>query len=337
MGANPALSAGSLPHSLAYSQTFGLGIIFNALPLDRIMLQAGISAALNNSEAENPAGLGFTFNFENVSDVSLFDDFGMPAGSESVYNLSAGAGFGVKIKKLFSFGLGAKYLYYNLASYNQAHGFSLDVSFVYHSFLPKLSFYLVMNDIYSLRWWATGTSDMLPAALTLGALYSLLDDKLAFSAGLINRGVWSDIAHFTGYNVFITLQAALTPDLTARGHFSFGEEIKFSAGAAYRIPKIGDIAYSLLYEKPGVGHSAEFAVSAGQAKNTPYYKTPAYSAAKKEDQKKNLYVEAMNFFMKRDYKKAKDKFEQLIKLDPENVSAKSMLKKIDDILLFEGE
>lgn len=175
--------------------------------------------------------------------------------SQNAFLLSLASGLGSQV----AVGTNLKLLLHALDD-ESASGFGLDLG-IWHQPLPRLSWGLALQDLYSSLNWTTGYQDRLPTLARAGAAYTFWEERLiaALEGGLAyshGAGEFRDYRYHLGLEYRVTEALAIRSGLDT-GRWSVG------AGGQFLLGRLGFVRldYALAGERfPGEGLTHMFSL-----------------------------------------------------------------------------
>ncbi|MEN2998497.1 MAG: hypothetical protein ABDH28_05625 [Brevinematia bacterium] len=333
------------PASVSFSRDFEFTILGVYMPYDRFGGVLSSSVGLYRLTGVDIAGgMGLTVILGGVNNIDLRDENGTSMGVASTFDWGVVFDYGTSVGSLvgfpFDLGVGVKYLSSSLRDvYGSGVGVDLGAVFNPIKSLPDLGFSVGMVNLYSSKTWSTGTVEMLPTRISLGAFYYLLEDSIILSLGVDNISLYEEILSFKWINLNFGVNFAVDPNLFIKLVGSVGNQFSVSFGLSYGIGGFSKIGFLGWVDGMGFNSMGSVEFLSGVPRYLAKVIDPEVQKRKEKERTENLereyFSKAMLYFSTKDYRNAKKYLEEVLKINPDNDTAKAMLKKIEDILAIE--
>lgn len=332
------------PSVIAFSRNFELTVAGIVMPYDRFGGVFSSSFGLNRMFKEDLVGsIGISAFIGGVNNIEVVDENAQLLDITSSFDYGVLLSYGVELTRLitfpFSFGVNAKYIssYFRDIS---ASGMGIDLGVMFHPFvsLPDLGVSVSIINLFSTKNWSTGSSEMLPTRIGIGAFYYLFDDALLLSIEVNNTSLYSEIFSFRWVNVDLGVSFLVDRNLSLEVVGRVGNEFSINLGVNYSLggTKVGVMGW---IDGIGINSVGFFEVYAGHPKYLAKSIDPEVQRVKEKERLQNLereyFSKAMMYFSMKEYKEAKRYLEEVLKINPNNTTARSLIKKIEDILSLE--
>lgn len=335
------------PSVVSFSRNFELSLQGVYMSYDRFGGVVSSSVGIYRLTGVDIAGgVGVSAFFGGVNNIEIIDENAISLGTTTSLDYGLGLSYATSLAGLFEFpfdvGLSLKYFSSSLRNISGS-GIGLDFGFVLNPIksLPDLGVSVSFINLFSSKTWSTGITEMVPVRLSLGVFYYLLDDSLVISLGADNTSMYSEIFSFRWMNVELGAGFALNPNFFVRVYGTVGNEFSINLGLNYDI--VGFSRIGVLGWLDGIGFNSIGTVefSTGSPRYLAKVIDPEVQKRKEIERTKYLereyFSKAMIYFSDRDYKNAKKYLEEVLKINPDNDTARAMIRKIDDILALEEE
>jgi hypothetical protein len=332
------------PFDVAYARNFEFNVSIGILPYDRFLAYGNASLSLERITGVSfLGGIGLSVVYSGINGIELFDENASSLGTYSSSSFGFLASLGSSLSEFvgipFDWGLNVKYSsdsMYNISG--SGLGVDLGVAFSPVSTLKDLGFKVNLLDVYSSKTWNTGTSEMVPLTLNVGAFYSLFDDSLLISLDFFNSGRYNEVFMFKDVGASLGAVYVPTLNLIIRGGVKVSSEVVVFVGVSYRLD-FGKVDYVGSFDGLGFNNFGSLSFNVGAPKFVAKSISPEVAKKKEEENLKarenEAFAKAMVYFANKDYKNAKVELENVLKVNPNNNTAKAMLQKIEEILSLE--
>ncbi|MGC8964578.1 MAG: tetratricopeptide repeat protein [Brevinematia bacterium] len=332
------------PYLVPYVRNYEFNLLVGVLPYDRFAGVGNLSFSLERiSGLSYLGGLGFSFAYLGMNNIELFDDNAQSLGVYSYYSYGLALTIGSDLREFVKFpldwGINFKYSLDSLKE-TSSSGFGVDIGIMTKpiSTVQDLGFKLALLDLYSLKQWNTGISEINPISLNVGAFYSFFDDTLLTSFDFTVFGRYNEIFTFRNTKFSLSGVYLVLPNLLLRANFSYGGEISVNVGVSYSL-NFAKVEYNSVLDGLGINNIGKIEFGFGDPKFFGKPISPEVVKAKEAEKAKQMeneeFAKAMLYFANNDYKNAKSQLEKVLKINPDNTTAKAMLQKIEDILSLE--
>ncbi|MGC8871168.1 MAG: tetratricopeptide repeat protein [Brevinematia bacterium] len=332
------------PYLVPYVRNYEFNLLVGVLPYDRFAGVGNLSFSLERiSGLSYLGGLGFSFAYLGMNNIELFDDNAQSLGVYSYYSYGLALTIGSDLREFVKFpldwGINFKYSLDSLKE-TSSSGFGVDIGIMTKplSTVQDLGFKLALLDLYSLKQWNTGISEINPISLNVGAFYSFFDDTLLTSFDFTVFGRYNEIFTFRNTKFSLSGVYLVLPNLLLRANFSYGGEISVNVGVSYSL-NFAKVEYNSVLDGLGINNIGKIEFGFGDPKFFGKPISPEVVKAKEAEKAKQMeneeFAKAMLYFANNDYKNAKSQLEKVLKINPDNTTAKAMLQKIEEILSLE--
>lgn len=333
------------PSLVSFSRSFEFSALGVYMPYDRFGAAVSCSLGLYKlTGVDFIGGVGVSVFLGGVNNIDLRNENGESAGMGSSVDYGVIVGYGTSISSLTTFpldlGVSVKYLSSSFGSLSGG-GVGVDIGSVFYPIrtLPDLGFSISIVNLFSSKTWSTGTSEMLPTKISLGAFYYLLDDTLLVSADINNTSTYGEMLAFRWINLDIGVSLALDPNLCVKLIATVGNQFSVSFGLNYDAWDFSKVGVFSWMDSIGLNSLGSLEFYSGSPRYLAKVIDPEVQRKKERERLENLerehFSKAMVYFSAGDYRNAKKHLEEVIKINPENDTAKAMLRKIEDILALE--
>lgn len=335
------------PSAVAFSRNFEFTVQGIMMPYDRFAGSLSVSTGLYKILGIQEIGsVGISLILGGVSGIEIMDENAFSLGNTSSFDYGIVFSYGTEIASIvsfpFAFGINFKYLSSYFSSL-VGGGFGVDFGVVFYpiSNMKDLGFCVSLVNLYSLKSWNTGMFEVLPVSVSLGAFYYLFDDSLLLSFGINNTSRYEEIFSFRWFTAELGVSYSVDRNLSLNLLGRLGNEFVVAFGVSYSFSLASKASFLGWFDGIGFNTLGVLDLYSGVPKYLAKVIDPEVQKAKEKDRLEKLekenFSKAMIYFSSRDYRNAKKYLEEVLKINPNNDTAKAMLKKIDDILSLEEE
>lgn len=335
------------PSAVAFSRNFEFTVQGVVMPYDRFAGSLSISTGLYKILGIQEIGsLGISLVLGGVSSIEVVDDNGFNLGNSSSFDYEIVFSYGSDIASIvsfpFAFGVNLKYFSSYFSSL-VGSGFGVDFGVVFNpiSNIKDLGFCVSLVNLYSLKSWNTGMFEVLPVSVSLGAFYYLFDDSLLLSFGINNTSRYEEVFSFRWFTAEMGISYSIDRNLGVKVLGRLGNEFVVAFGISYSFAVTSKASFLGWFDNIGFNTLGSLELYTGSPKYLAKVIDPEVQKVKEKERlaelEKENFSKAMMYFSSKDYRNAKKHLEEVLKINPNNDTAKAMIKKIDDILSLEEE
>lgn len=332
------------PYLAPYSRNYEFNLMIGVLPYDRFAGVGNLSFSLERMTGMSYlGGVGLSFAYLGMNGIEFFDENAQSLGVYSYSSYGFALTLGSSLKEFVGFpldwGISVKYSMDNLKDlFSSGLGVDIGVMLKPIASLQDLGFKLSILDLYGSKQWNTGVSENSPMSFDVGGFYSLFDDTILVSLDFISSGRYNEIFTFKDAGISLSGMYLVAPNFIIKGSFGYVGEISFNLGVSYSL-SFAKLEYSGTLDGLGINNLGKLEFGVGEPKFFGKPISPEAVKARESEIMKKMeneeFAKAMLYFANNDYRNAKVQLEKVLKINPDNATAKAMLQKIEEILSLE--